>query len=105
MDVQNQLIQERKKRLELEEIIKQKVSGATQGQSSENPPSQEERKRPKTPFQLFVTDQREKILKEHPTLDLYKITSLAAIKWKKLSREQQLVYEKKLEEINKIPDD
>jgi hypothetical protein len=49
----------------------------------------EVRKRPKTAFMLFVTDQRDKIMKEHPTLDLYRITTLAAIKWNKLSRDQQ----------------
>jgi hypothetical protein len=51
---------------------------------------------------LFVADQRDKILKDHPTLDLHKITTLAAIKWRKLSKDQQALYEKKLEEINKI---
>jgi hypothetical protein len=54
---------------------------------------------------LFVTDQRDRIYREHPTLDLYKITTLAAIKWKKLSKEQQNVYENKLKEINKIPEE
>jgi len=81
------LIRERKKRLELEDIIRQRVSGAHSDQLlTDTPATQEERKRPKNAFTLFVTDQRDKILKEHPSLDLYKITTLAAIKWKKLSR-------------------
>lgn len=91
--------------MELEDIIKQRVSGTQSDQLlSDGGTPHEERKRPKTAFTLFVTDQRDKILREHPSLDLYKITTLAAIKWKKLSRDQQLVYEKKLEEINKITD-
>ncbi len=74
--------------MELEDIIRQKVSEPDQLPIGPHI----ERKRPKTAFTLFVTDQRDKILREHPTLDLYKITTLAAIKWKKLSRDQQLVY-------------
>jgi mRNA-degrading endonuclease RelE of RelBE toxin-antitoxin system len=36
-------------------------------------------------------------------LNLNKIATLAAIKWKKLSRDQQQIYEKKLDEMNKLP--
>jgi hypothetical protein len=47
--------------------------------------NEKEKRKPKNPFMLFVADQRDKILKDHPSLDFYRITSLAAIKWKKLN--------------------
>lgn len=48
------------------------------------PPS-EEKKRPKNAFALFVADQRDKMLGSSPSLTFQKITSLALLKWKRMS--------------------
>lgn len=96
----NDLVAENRKIMELQEIIKQKFKGA---ETEQKPP--EPKKRPLTAFALFLADHRDKILVQHPGLDFHKIATLASFKWKKLSREGQLLYEKKLEEINKISDE
>lgn len=97
----NDLALENRKIMELQEIIKQKFKGAET--TEQKPP--EPKKRPLTAFALFLADHRDKILVQHPGLDFHKIATLASYKWKKLSREGQMVYEKKLEEINKISDE
>lgn len=96
----NDLVMENRKILELQEIIKQKFKGT---ETEHKPP--EPKKRPLTAFALFLADHRDKILVMHPGLDFHKIATLASYKWKKLSREGQIVYEKKLEEFNKISDE
>jgi hypothetical protein len=61
--------------------MKQILNGSQQTEPS-NP---EERRKPKNAFALFVADQRDKMFGSSPSLNFTKITSLAAIKWKKMS--------------------
>jgi hypothetical protein len=42
------------------------------------------------------------MMKENPNLTLSKITYFAKLKWGRLTKEQQMVYERKLEEMNKV---
>lgn len=84
--------------MELEEKIKARLSGEGdkgEKQGGVDRANEKEKRKPKNPFMLFVADQRDKILKDHPSLDFYRITSLAAIKWKKLNEETRQVYERK----------
>lgn len=92
--------------MELEDLVRQKMAASNQTDTSlsEIMGNQEERKRPKTAFALFLADQRIKMMKESPTLSLPKISGLAIIKWKKLPKEQQQIYERKLQEMNKLPE-
>jgi hypothetical protein len=50
-------------------------------------------------------EEQERYMRENPTLNLHKVGTLASIKWSHLKKEQQLPYEKRVEEMNKIPDD
>ena len=85
--------------MELEDLVRQKMAASNQTDTSLNEiiGNQEERRRPKTAFALFLADQRNKMMKESPTLSLQKVTGIATIKWKKLSKEQQQTYERKLQ--------
>ena len=90
----------------MEDLVRQKMATSNETDTSLNEimGNQEERKRPKTAFALFLADQRTKMMKESPTLSLSKVSGLATIKWKKLPKEQQQVYERKLLEMNKLPE-
>lgn len=92
--------------MELEDLVRQKMAASNQTDTSLNEiiGNQEERRRPKTAFALFLADQRNKMMKESPTLSLQKVTGIATIKWKKLSKEQQQTYERKLQEMNRLPE-
>lgn len=74
--------------MELEDLVRQKMASSNQTDTNSNEikGNQEERKRPKTAFALFLADQRNKMLKESPTLSLQKVTGLATIKWRKLTK-------------------
>jgi phage protein D len=100
--LQNELIEERKKRRELEDKIRDKISGNANEASFPEP---EERKRPKNAYMLFVADQKEKIMRDHPNIEQSKVVALAAIKWRKISEEQKKIYEKRLQEMNKYFDE
>lgn len=63
--------------------------------------SYQERKRPRTAFALFLADYREKILRDNPNFAMSKVVNIGKIRWKMLSKEEQEVYEKKLQAINR----
>ena len=64
--------------------------------------SAEERKRPKSPYALFLVNYLESILKKCPDVDLEKMNKLAAYKWKNMSEEAKKNCERSFEEMNKI---
>jgi len=80
--LQSQLIEERKRRIELEEKLRERLSG--KGNETLLPPP-EQKKRPKNAFVLFLADQRAKMIAEYPTLPFEKIVGVCAIKWKRVS--------------------
>ena len=41
-------------------------------------------------------------MSEHPGLTYYKASQLLAVKWKKMSEERKLVYQKRLEELERF---
>jgi hypothetical protein len=52
-----------------------------------------------------MEEERNRILKDHPSLDNHKVATLASIKWGKMKREQQMAYERKVQEMNQISDE
>ena len=64
--------------------------------------SADERKRPKTPYALFLVNYLESTLNKCPDVDLEKINKLAAYKWKNMPEETKKNWERSLEEMNKI---
>lgn len=64
--------------------------------------SADERKRPKSPYALFLVNYLESTLKKCPDVELEKINKLAAYKWKNMPEEAKKNWERSLEEMNKI---
>jgi hypothetical protein len=87
--------------MELEEKIREKLNGSYGNDDIALPPA-EEKKKPKNAFTLFVADQKERILRDNPTLDFNKIVSLSALKWKRLGEDERAIYEKKFNDLTKL---
>ena len=97
-EMQQQLIQEKKKRIELEEMVKNTLNSTDSGREALN----DQQVRPKNAYTLFVADQRGHMMTQHPDMTFHKMNCLLSIKWKHLSQENRQVYERKFQEITRL---
>lgn len=97
--LEREIVTERKRRMELEAAVRERLNQSQADKPTEN------WRRPRNGFQLYMEEERNRILKDHPSLDNHKVATLASIKWGKMKKEQQMAYERKVQEMNQISDE